>query len=147
MTNTHQKSVARSTWDEYFMKIAEDVADRASCQRLKVGAVLVKDNIIIGTGYNGSVHNKEHCIDVGCLLNDQGRCIMCIHAEMNAILNADRSRLKGSTLYCTHTPCENCAKHIAQVGVSKVIYKHEYKNKHNQYFLDMMEVIQYVQTV
>ncbi|CUB50827.1 tRNA-specific adenosine deaminase [Bacillus subtilis] len=147
MKNIQQKNKSRASWNEYFMKLAEDVAERATCNRLKVGAIIVKDNRIIGTGYNGSVHNQEHCTDDGCLLNDQGRCILCIHAEMNAILNADRSHLKGSTLYCTHMPCENCAKHIAQVGIVKVIYQHEYKNKYNQYFLNMLEVEQYVKAL
>lgn len=65
----------RKSWNEYFMDIAEIVATRATCNRLSVGCVIVKDKKIVSTGYNGSAHGEPHCHDVGCLKNDQGRCI------------------------------------------------------------------------
>lgn len=133
----------RKSWDEYFLSIASVTAERSTCNRLKVGSVIVKDNQIISTGYNGSIHGHDHCIDKGCLLNDDGRCIRTIHSEMNSILHANKNELKDATIYCTHEPCETCSKHIAQAGIKKVVYQHAYSNKWNKYFLQGLEVIHY----
>jgi dCMP deaminase len=135
----------RKDWDAYFMEIAKVTAERATCNRLKVGAVIVNHNKIVSTGYNGSIHGHDHCTEVGCLLNEQGRCIRTIHAEMNAILHADRDKLEGATIYVTHEPCELCSKLIAQAGIKRVVYLEPYNNKWNQYFLKDLEVIQYVE--
>ena len=75
----------RIDWDQYFMVQAALLASRSTCTRLSVGAVLVRDKRIIGSGYNGAVAGDEHCIDVGCYLRD-GHCVRTIHAEMNALL-------------------------------------------------------------
>jgi|SRR5579875_3033932 len=136
-------STKRKDFDSYFIDIANVIAERATCKRLKVGAVIVKNNRIVATGYNGSIHGHPHCEDEGCLLNDQGRCIRCIHAEMNAILHANRDDLKEATLYVTHECCENCSKHLAQAGIKRIVYVNEYKNLYNQYFLKDIQVEQY----
>lgn len=130
----------RKSWDKYYLDIADKVATRSTCDRLSVGCVIVKNNRIISTGYNGSVSGKEHCDDVGHLYNDEGRCIRTIHAEQNALLFAEREELKDATVYVSHQPCENCAKLLAQAGVSKVVFEHEYKNTDSAFFLDMIEV-------
>ena len=75
----------RLAWDEYFAAQALLIANRSTCKRAKVGAVLVKDNKVISTGYNGSVSGTEHCIDHECLVID-GHCVRTLHAEVNAIL-------------------------------------------------------------
>lgn len=137
--------MTRKAWDKYYMELAESVASRGTCTRLKVGAIIVKSHRIVGTGYNGSVHGHPHCTDEGCLLNELGRCIRTIHSEINAILHANREDLDGATLYCTHMPCENCMKHINQVGIKKIFYKHPYENKWTSYFEEGMEVIHYVE--
>lgn len=125
----------RPSWDEYFLDIAEKVSSRSTCLRLKVGCVLVaEDNRILATGYNGSPKGMEHCIDEGCLKNDQGRCIRTVHAEINAILSVDSHLRKNSVLYCTHEPCEHCTKSIIQAGIKKVVYKNPYPNDVNSYF-------------
>lgn len=125
----------RPSWEEYFIDIAEKVSTRSTCTRLKVGCVLVaEDNRILATGYNGSPKGMPHCIDDGCLKNDQGRCIRTVHAEINAILSVDPESRKNSTLYCTHEPCEHCTKSIIQAGIKKVVYKHSYPNDVNSYF-------------
>jgi len=131
----------RKDWDEFFLGIAEVVSERATCQRLKVGCVLVKDKRIIGTGYNGSIHGHDHCEEVGCLLNDEGRCIRTLHAEENAVLQADRIYLQGATAYITHESCEKCAKTLAQVGITRIVYREAYPNKWNEHFLKDIEVI------
>jgi dCMP deaminase len=123
------------------MDIAETVSSRATCDRLHVGCVIVKNKKIISTGYNGSVSSHEQCDEVGHLYNNQGRCVRTIHAEQNAILYANRHELIGATVYVTHYPCENCAKLLVQSGIKKVVYKHPYENVDSNYFLDMIEAV------
>lgn len=129
----------RKSWDEYFMDIAEIVSSRATCNRLHVGCVIVKDKRIVSTGYNGSPSGESHCDDIGHLYNDQNRCIRTIHAEQNAILFANRSDLQGATAYVTHQPCENCAKLLVQSGINRIVYKNKYTNIHSNYFMGMVE--------
>jgi dCMP deaminase len=126
----------RLGWDSYFINLAKYIALRSTCDRLSVGCVIVKDNRVIGTGYNGSVSGLGHCGEVGHLYNDQGRCIRTVHAEQNALLTADKTLLKGSTAYVTHYPCEICSKLLVQAGISRVVYLEPYENKHSKYFLD-----------
>ncbi|MBO0959432.1 cytidine/deoxycytidylate deaminase family protein [Neobacillus sp. MM2021_6] len=136
--------MSRKDWDEYFIGIAEAVATRSTCPRLHVGCVLVKDNHIISTGYNGSIHRHDHCEDVGCLLTPDGRCIRTVHAEENSVLHSDRDLIKGATAYVTHEPCEKCSKTLAQAGISKIVFKNAYPNKWNEYFLKDIEVVHYI---
>lgn len=118
----------RPDWNSYFMTIAEVAASRSTCPRAKVGAVIVRDNHILVTGYNGSIHNDEHCIDVGCKMKDQ-HCIRAVHAEMNAIVNCARQgdNLEGSTIYVTHFPCIRCMPLILQAGIKRVYYINDYR--------------------
>nr|WP_255301145.1 dCMP deaminase family protein [Bacillus sp. Marseille-P3800] len=133
----------RLSFDESFLQMAEVAAQRSSCLRLKVGAVIVKENRILSTGYNGSVKGHEHCTEAGCLKNEQGRCIRCIHAEANALLFA-KADLEGATAYITHYPCENCSKLIAQSGIKRVVYRHHYENEFSRIFLKDLKVEQLV---
>ncbi len=103
------------------------VSTRSTCLRLNVGCVIVaEDNRILATGYNGSPKGLSHCIDDGCLINEEGRCVRTIHAEINAILSIDSLTRKDATLYCTHEPCENCTKVIIQSGIKRVIFRNNY---------------------
>src|SRR5919204_5958156 len=105
-----RERVARPSWDEYFMQIARDVSTRATCNRRLVGAVVVLERRILSTGYNGAPHGLPHCTEVGCKIVD-GHCIRTLHAEQNAIVHGALYgvSLKGSTLYVTCQPCNNCA--------------------------------------
>lgn len=132
----------RISWDEYFMGLAERASERSTCDRAHVGCVIVKDKIIVSTGYNGSVHGLDHCDHVGHLLNDEGRCIRTIHAEQNALAHAERSLLSGSTAYVTHEPCETCTKLLAQQGVERIVFRNSYPNKYNQHFNKNMQWVQ-----
>lgn len=117
----------RLSWDHYFLAQALLIANRATCKRAKVGAVLVKDNKVIATGYNGSVSGTEHCLEQECLVVD-GHCVRTIHAEVNAILQgAERGIPRGFTAYVTHFPCLHCSKQLLQVGCKRVVYIHEYR--------------------
>lgn len=133
--------MSRKSWDQYFIDIASEVATRSTCPRLHVGCVIVKEKHIIATGYNGSIHGHDHCEDVGCLINEQGRCIRTLHAEENAVLHAKREDLKGATAYVTHEPCEKCAKTLAQSGITKIVFQEAYPNEWNIHFLKDVEVI------
>ena len=118
----------RKPWDHYFMDMAKMVATRATCNRLRVGALIVRDKRTIASGYNGSVSGDVHCIDVGCKVED-GHCIRTIHAESNAILQCAKFGVstEGAVLYVTHFPCLNCSKQIIQAGIQQVIYEEEYR--------------------
>lgn len=126
----------RATWDEYFMKVADTVAERGTCDRGKSGAVIVIDKRIMSTGYVGSPPGQPHCDEAGHMMrevideegNKSMHCIRTIHAEENAILQAAKYgiSLKDSTLYCKMTPCFNCAKMIMSVGITRVVAKRRY---------------------
>lgn len=121
---------ARATWDEYFMRIAQDVATRATCDRKHVGAVIVRDKSILATGYNGSVRGLGHCDDEGHLMED-GHCVRTIHAEANAVIQAARNgvRIDEATIYVTASPCWNCFKMIANAGLKKIVYGEFYRDE------------------
>ncbi len=126
----------RPGWDYYFMNIAEQVKMRATCMSAKKGAIIVKEKMIISTGYNGTPKSIEHCTTGGCLrctsrhlgkMNSgqyKEPCICC-HAEENAIVQAAYNGVstKGSIMYCTFTPCIACAKMIINAGIKEVIIK------------------------
>ncbi|MFY0575703.1 deoxycytidylate deaminase [Cystobacter fuscus] len=124
----------RSSWDQYFMDIARQVASRATCDRKHVGALLVRDRTILSTGYNGSIRGMPHCSDVGHLM-ENGHCVATVHAEANAIIQAakngvriDSERDKPTTLYTTASPCWPCFKLIANSGVNRIVYGEFYRD-------------------
>ena len=122
--------MARQSWDDYFMELAYLAATRATCDRLHVGAILVRDRRVIATGYNGSPKGLPHCDDVGHLMVD-GHCKRTLHAEQNVILQCALYGVstQGSVLYTTHFPCDICAKLIIGAGIKAVYYGGEYKNE------------------
>ena len=111
------------TWDEYFMGVAMLAARRSKDPNTQVGACIVsKDNIIISTGYNGLPNG---CSDDEYPWDRQGeetKYPYVVHAELNAILNANGRDLRGSRLYVALFPCNECAKAIIQAGVKEVLY-------------------------
>ncbi len=128
-------TVPRPSWHEYFMSITDLVAQRSTCTRRYVGAIMVRDKRIITTGYNGAPSGISHCLDVGCLREQQGipsgeRHELCrgLHAEQNAIIQAalHGSSIAGSTLYCTNLPCSICTKMLINVKISEVYYREGY---------------------
>ena len=111
------------SWDEYFMGIAMLAARRSKDPSTQVGACIVsQDNIIISTGYNGM---PKGCSDDEFPWGREGaetKYPYVVHAELNAILNANGRNLKGSRLYVALFPCNECAKAIIQSGVKEVVY-------------------------
>jgi dCMP deaminase len=120
----------RTEWNEYFMGMARQAATRSTCPRLAVGAILVKDKRVIGTGYNGSGHGQDHCVDKGCILVD-GHCVRTVHAETNALLGVNRDDLNYSVLYVTHKPCLTCFKNLVQAGIKRIIFDQPYEVDYN----------------
>ncbi len=128
----------RPSWDEYFMRIAREVATRATCLRRRIGAVLVLNKRLLCTGYNGPPSGLPHCEEVGCLRDQMNipsgeRHELCrgLHAEMNAFLQASRYgiRIEGATLYCTHHPCILCSKMLINTGVVRVVISDDYPDE------------------
>ncbi len=117
----------RPTWDDYFINMAKLAATRATCPRRRVGAVLVRDNRLIATGYNGAVRGTPHCDDVGCLMVN-GHCVRTVHSELNTLLQCALNGVSsaGSTMYCTDFPCVNCAKALVQGGITRLIFLVDY---------------------
>jgi dCMP deaminase len=115
----------RPSWDEYFIISALWASKRSSCDRLKVGCVIVKDNRIIATGYNGYIPKAPH----RSVIRDNHEQ-MLIHAETNAITHAacEGTSLKNSTAYITHYPCINCTKNLIASGITCIYYLNDYKN-------------------
>ena len=127
----------RPTWHQYFLTITRNVAERSTCTRAKVGAVIVRDKNILATGYNGAPAGMPHCLDVGCLIyasrtpsgENEENCFRTIHAEINAIAQAAKNgaSIRDADIYITHTPCIHCVKVLINTGIRRIFYEREYK--------------------
>lgn len=120
----------RASWDEYFMAIAGEVSTRSTCDRKHVGAVIVRDRMILATGYNGSIRGLAHCDEVGHLMED-GHCVRTTHAEANALIQAARNgvRVEGGGIYVTASPCFGCFKLIANAGLLRIVFGEFYRDE------------------
>jgi len=128
--------MSRPSWDEYFSKIAEDVAKRSTCIRHKYGAVIVNDkHEIIATGYNGVIRGAPHCDEIGCIKDKlnikSGRgheICPAVHAEQNALIQAGKNS-RGATMYVNAFPCKICARLIVNSGIKKVVISGNYTDE------------------
>ena len=120
----------RVKWDEYFMQIALQVSTRSTCDRKRVGAVIVRDRTILSTGYNGSIRGLAHCDDKGHLM-DNGHCVRTVHAEANAIAQAAKHgvNVNNSSVYITASPCWTCFKLLANSGINEIVYGEFYQDE------------------
>src|SRR5690625_3563132 len=119
----------RVSWQQYFMAQANVASLRSTCTRLEVGAIIVRKNRIIASGYNGSIDDSAHCIDEGChIVNNH--CVRTVHAEMNDLLQCAKFcvKTKNTEIYVTLFPCLVCTNNIIQAGIKKVYYEADYKN-------------------
>ncbi|MBI4824909.1 MAG: dCMP deaminase family protein [Nitrospirae bacterium] len=130
----------RPEWDDYFIEIAKVVSSRSTCMRRKYGAVIVKDRVLISTGYNGAPRGIDNCIDLQtCIRKEQNipsgeRYELCeaVHAEQNAIINAPPERMKGAVIYiagfeddksfANGKPCKLCDRMIRNAQIKEVIF-------------------------
>lgn len=120
----------RDDWDQYFMKFAEQASTRGTCDRKKVGAVIVRDRTILSTGYNGAVRGTPHCDEVGHLM-EHDHCVRTAHAEANAIVQAARNgtAIDGGTIYTNASPCFICFKLIANAGIKRIVFAELYRDE------------------
>ena len=113
-------------YDKAYLRLAKSWASLSYCTRKKVGAIIVKDAIIISDGYNGTPAGFDNCCE-----NEIGETHWYVlHAEANAILKVARStnNCKGATLYLTHSPCKDCSKLVLQSGIERLVYQEAYKD-------------------
>ncbi len=122
---TMENNNNRISWDEYFAQVAKLISSRSPCNRLHVGCILVKDNRIVSSGYNGYLPNSVH----QSIVEDNHELAIC-HAEMNAVANACRNgiNLMNSVAYTTHYPCIHCFKILVSSGIKEIIYLDDYRN-------------------
>ncbi|SVA32020.1 uncharacterized protein METZ01_LOCUS84874 [marine metagenome] len=120
----------RVSWEVYFMNIAKEVGTRSTCNRKHVGAVIVRGKTILATGYNGSIRGLAHCDEAGHEM-DNTHCVRTIHAEANAIVQSARHgvRIEDSEIYITASPCYDCFKMIANVGIRKIYFGEFYRDE------------------
>lgn len=128
-------SLARPSWDQYFMDIARQVAARSNCMKRQVAAVIVSDRRIISTGYNGTPRGVKNCNEGGCPrcngFSESGKNLeecLCSHGEENAIVQASYHgiAIKDAMLYTTYSPCLLCSKMIINAGIRRVVYNEAY---------------------
>lgn len=128
----------RTSWDDYFLNLAAAVSSRSTCLRRQVGAVAVRSNHILSTGYNGAPSGLAHCLEIGCLRDklkvpsgERHELCRASHAEMNCITQAAKTgtALEGATIYCTHQPCVLCVKLIINVHIKRVVYRNPYPDE------------------
>jgi dCMP deaminase len=121
-------------YDKAYLRLAKSWASLSYCKRKQVGAIIVKDSIIISDGYNGTPAGFDNCCE-----NEAGETHWYVlHAEANAILKVARStnNCKGATLYLTHSPCKDCSKLVLQSGISRLVYQEAYKDTSGIDFLE-----------
>jgi dCMP deaminase len=122
----------RPSFDDIYMNLAINLAQRSHCVKAKVGAVIAKDTRIVSLGYNGPPAGTHNCDEVwpesGCPRSQKGGCSLALHAEENAILYATKNKvdLEGATLYITLSPCLPCARMIFTTGIKKIFYLNSY---------------------
>lgn len=127
--------MSRPGWDEYFMRMAVLAASRSTCVRRHVGAVVVKDRMVLSTGYNDTPRGLPNCGDGGCARcasgSPSGQALdtcLCLHAEQNSLIQAAYHgvSIAGATIYTTHQPCLTCAKMIVNAGIRRIVFAGEY---------------------
>lgn len=117
----------RITREDLMMEVATLVAQRGTCDRLQVGAVIAREGRVMSTGYNGPPAGMDHCRHTA----GDTKCHRAIHAEINAIAAAAKygTAINGCDLYVTHQPCLDCAKAIANSGIGRVFYSFPYRDQ------------------
>lgn len=135
------KKISRPDVDTYFLKMTKVASQRSTCRRHNVGAVLVKNKLILTTGYNGAATGVKDCLELGCLRDELGiesgtqhQICRAIHAEQNAIIQAAKHGVdtEGATMYVTHSPCIICAKMIVNAGIKRVVCITQYPDKDSE---------------
>jgi len=136
--------------DKLFINIVNEMATQSTCLRRKVGAVIVKDNMILSTGYNGAPSGLRHCSEVGCLRQQQNiksgtQSELCrgSHAEMNALIQCalKHTNPEGATVYCSAHPCCWCTKMLINAKIKEIVYIEYYNDELARDLLKETEII------
>lgn len=128
-----EKDEKQARYDRAYLRLAVSWAKLSHCNRKQVGAIIVKDAIIISDGYNGTPAGFDNCCE-----NEIGETHWYVlHAEANAILKVAKStnNCKDATLYLTHSPCKDCSKLVLQSGIKRLVYQEAYKDSSGIDFL------------
>jgi dCMP deaminase len=144
----------RPSWDEYFIGVTKLISQRSTCLRRAVGCVLVLDNRILSSGYNGSPSGLEHCSVAGCIREklkipsgEKHELCRGLHGEMNSLIQCALHGIstEGATLYSTTLPCSICTKMLIQAGIKRIVYVEDYNDALSKQFLDesIIEVVKY----
>ncbi|WP_313374082.1 dCMP deaminase family protein [Chishuiella sp.] len=135
MKNKQEKQLR---YDKAYLRMAYEWANLSYCQRKKVGAIIVKNRMIISDGYNGSPSG----FDNNCEDDEGNTQWYVLHAEANAILKCATSTqsAEGATLYITLSPCKDCSKLILQAGIKRIVYIEQYKDTSGLQFLEKSEI-------
>jgi dCMP deaminase len=137
-----KEQIKQLRYDKAYLRMAQTWSKLSHCNRKQVGAIIVKDEMIISDGYNGTPAGFDNCCE-----DDNGNTQWYVlHAEANAILKVAKStnNSKGATLYLTLSPCKDCSKLVLQAGIKKVVFRDSYKDTEGIDFLKSagVEVIQ-----
>ncbi|MEO8234861.1 MAG: dCMP deaminase family protein [Flavobacterium sp.] len=133
------KEKKQNKYDKAYLRLAKEWGKLSYCKRKQVGAIIVRDKMIISDGYNGSPSGFENCCE-----DEEGLTKWYVlHAEANAILKVARSTqtCEGATLYITLSPCKECSKLIHQSGIKRVVYLEGYKDNSGLEFLEKAGVL------
>ncbi len=139
----------RPSWHQYFIEMAYLAGTRSTCLRRQVGAIIVKDNQILSTGYNGAPKHIRHCAITGCLREQLNvpsgeRHELCrgVHAEQNAVIQAaiNGTSIRGASLYCTNQPCVICSKILINAEIKTIYISETYEDILAQELLAEAEV-------
>lgn len=127
--------MSRPSWRDYFLDLAKTVSQRSTCPRAQVGVVIVRDNRVLTTGYNGSLAGQKHCTDTGCeirVINWVEHCNRAVHAEVNAVAQAAKYgiSISGATMYvwdslARESNCDDCRKVSLSAGVLAMVFNKE----------------------
>ncbi|WP_310557415.1 dCMP deaminase family protein [Flavobacterium sp.] len=136
----------QNKYDKAYLRLAKEWSKLSYCKRKQVGAIIVRDRMIISDGYNGSPSGFENCCE------DENNLThwYVLHAEANAILKVARSTqtCEGATLYITLSPCKECSKLIHQSGIKRVVYLEGYKDDSGLLFLEKAGVkVEHIQEI
>jgi dCMP deaminase len=133
-SKNEMKEKKQNKYDKAYLRLAKEWGKLSYCKRKQVGAIIVRDRMIISDGYNGSPSGFENCCE-----DEEGLTKWYVlHAEANAILKVARSTqtCEGATLYITLSPCKECSKLIHQSGIKRVVYLEGYKDNSGLEFLE-----------
>lgn len=136
--NNSNSSTKQLLYDKAYLRMAKEWAELSHCERKKVGAIIVKNRMIISDGYNGTPSGFENCCE-----DDKGLTHWYVlHAEANAILKCATSTqsAEGATLYITMSPCKECSKLILQAGIKRIVYINHYKDDAGLMFLSKSNI-------